>query len=901
MDLSPLLEKADNGKTPLSPDAQTDSLTVELDADGMPLTAGHVVAALAASATPLSPDESPEAMQQRTWDWLSEQPEDAAELAAILSEAAPRLRLSRDDSGSGYGSRSGSGRLQVKMSHSRDAVRSLRGRLAAAMPMPIGDGEIDWKGLTLVAGSEALFEEPAPAQPSPLGNGASSASCDLIEINSGGQVLFCFFAPAAPSSPSSTASSPLASGSPHTPQRSSNRRHTLASPFSSVQGRPTNSDVLPPGLPRTVSAAPSAAESPHALHRSATTVAESSPKNQGSPRLARELCVVVKFHGSRLTTQSEQFANELTRHLGLHAPSARILRKNGRTAGEWKEAYSAAVLLGRRGSTLEEQMGHDSCMLVMEYVPGRPLLRLEEPFTAKRACTTASELGRLFALDMLLGNADRMPCEALAWRGNLGNLMWARAGPHAHHTVAIDSLVQRRPPGGLVSVEDASCNKLTELMLNIEEVARQTLCEAVASSSKAAAGLQSTEASQAFQRALRQTLQDAAPVKGLCEMMFERLSEWIDAFISDMEEAEELDSSTSQPPVGSTSPSRTSEHAHRPSESGARANGGVSPGFRTPPWSSPSRRSSAGGTSPRGHTSPSPHSRAGVLSPQASFDATQRIRSITREARDNKRLRERLAFWKDTMRTRGVEMRSAMEEWQDRRFSEQDNAPSRLTTGFLDGNNPIVDIYELKVRLEHMLQRMRVLQSAAATAAPSQLLPHLYVSGAVPASAHHVLHHLGITHILNATDDLPEPPATSGFIFERVALRDQEDEPIAERFSHAHDFIEEARLGGGKVLLHCHEGISRSITLALAYLMRTQGWTMKEAMDFVVERRSAASPNAGFAAALSDLEEDLHGCRTVKVKSSKPEPRVCPHCDQVVGISTASLQIHLKRCTLDHD
>lgn len=58
-------------------------------------------------------------------------------------------------------------------------------------------------------------------------------------------------------------------------------------------------------------------------------------------------------------------------------------------------------------------------------------------------------------------------------------------------------------------------------------------------------------------------MQDAAPVKGLCEMMFERLSEWIDAFISDMEEAEELDSSTSQPPVGSTSPSRTSEHAHR--------------------------------------------------------------------------------------------------------------------------------------------------------------------------------------------------------------------------------------------------------------------------------------------------------------------------------------------------
>ena len=45
----------------------------------------------------------------------------------------------------------------------------------------------------------------------------------------------------------------------------------------------------------------------------------------------------------------------------------------------------------------------------------------------------------------------------------------------------------------------------------------------------------------------------------------------------------------------------------------------------------------------------------------------------------------------------GVELRTALDEWQDRRFSGE-NSPSRLTTGFLDGNNPIVDIYELKVR-----------------------------------------------------------------------------------------------------------------------------------------------------------------------------------------------------------
>ena len=68
----------------------------------------------------------------------------------------------------------------------------------------------------------------------------------------------------------------------------------------------------------------------------------------------------------------------------------------------------------------------------------------------------------------------------------------------------------------------------------------------------------------------------------------------------------------------------------------------------------------------------------------------------------------------------------------------------------------------VQVRLEHMLQRLRVLQDAANTARPTRLLPHLWVSGAVEAHSLHVLRHLGITHVLNATEDLllPEPEAS---------------------------------------------------------------------------------------------------------------------------------------------
>ena len=54
---------------------------------------------------------------------------------------------------------------------------------------------------------------------------------------------------------------------------------------------------------------------------------------------------------------------------------------------------------------------------------------------------------RLFLLDMLLGNPDRLPCEALGWRGNPHNILFAAAGARAGRMVAIDSAVQRRPPG----------------------------------------------------------------------------------------------------------------------------------------------------------------------------------------------------------------------------------------------------------------------------------------------------------------------------------------------------------------------------------------------------------------------------------------------------------------------
>ena len=53
----------------------------------------------------------------------------------------------------------------------------------------------------------------------------------------------------------------------------------------------------------------------------------------------------------------------------------------------------------------------------------------------------------MLLLDMVLGNQDRLPLDSLGWRGNPGNLLFCPAGEFRDRTVAIDTLVQRRPPG----------------------------------------------------------------------------------------------------------------------------------------------------------------------------------------------------------------------------------------------------------------------------------------------------------------------------------------------------------------------------------------------------------------------------------------------------------------------
>lgn len=119
-----------------------------------------------------------------------------------------------------------------------------------------------------------------------------------------------------------------------------------------------------------------------------------------------------------------------------------------------------------------------------------------------------------------------------------------------------------------------------------------------------------------------------------------------------------------------------------------------------------------------------------------------------------------------------------------------------------------------------------------------------------------LLQKYSVTHILNVAtfvnNTFPE-----NFTYKNIELMDIPETDIAQHFETAFQFIDGAIDNGGCVLVHCNAGISRSATIAIAYLMKTKHWPLDKAYGHVKEKRSKIRPNAGFQIQLKTFEQQL--------------------------------------------
>ncbi|OQV13404.1 hypothetical protein BV898_12356 [Hypsibius exemplaris] len=96
--------------------------------------------------------------------------------------------------------------------------------------------------------------------------------------------------------------------------------------------------------------------------------------------------------------------------------------------------------------------------------------------------------------------------------------------------------------------------------------------------------------------------------------------------------------------------------------------------------------------------------------------------------------------------------------------------------------------------------------------------------------------------------------------------RDRRGLPLS--FWKVHD--EKRRLAGGRVLVHCLMGVSRSASVVLAYLVKYRGMSLEEAHELVRRQRPMISPNRGFWEQLSLFEKEFRRKNSIDLDQSEP-------------------------------
>ena len=99
-----------------------------------------------------------------------------------------------------------------------------------------------------------------------------------------------------------------------------------------------------------------------------------------------------------------------------------------------------------------------------------------------------------------------------------------------------------------------------------------------------------------------------------------------------------------------------------------------------------------------------------------------------------------------------------------------------------------------------------------------------------------------------------ENDARKRFTYKRIPIYDNSSTDITTVMKECIDFIRRSRHHGG-VLVHCNKGVSRSVSVVIAYLMKIEEMSLDDAYKLVHSKRDVAKPNDAFMKQLAILEK----------------------------------------------
>ncbi|XP_032668897.1 dual specificity protein phosphatase 3-like [Odontomachus brunneus] len=145
-----------------------------------------------------------------------------------------------------------------------------------------------------------------------------------------------------------------------------------------------------------------------------------------------------------------------------------------------------------------------------------------------------------------------------------------------------------------------------------------------------------------------------------------------------------------------------------------------------------------------------------------------------------------------------------------------------------------------------------------------EVYPGIYIGNGETAKNKKYLEMLGITHLLNAAEGRrfgfvntdSHYYADTAIKYYGIPVTDLPTADISKYFYTVADFIDEAMSTGGKAFVHCMQGVSRSATCVLAYLMIKKNILAVNALRMIRVNRDV-HPNNGFLQQLAQLDNHL--------------------------------------------
>ncbi|KAG2100263.1 protein-tyrosine phosphatase-like protein [Suillus cothurnatus] len=135
--------------------------------------------------------------------------------------------------------------------------------------------------------------------------------------------------------------------------------------------------------------------------------------------------------------------------------------------------------------------------------------------------------------------------------------------------------------------------------------------------------------------------------------------------------------------------------------------------------------------------------------------------------------------------------------------------------------------------------------------------PYIFL-GPYTSASRSFIDSAGITHIISI-GRAPLCPNHPHVQYHRLQLLDKDISSINTVIGRANQVVTNARNSGGKVLVHCVAGVSRSPTIIAAYLISKCSMSLKDALGLLVRARPVVCPRPGFIAQLKDLEIRVRG------------------------------------------